>query len=174
MSEINKVTVLICGQEYTLSTDMPREYVIKLADKVDAKMKEVSGGNNQSLSQTAVLAAMLISDEYYNEKDRTEKLAAQTAALDRDAKNYEAMLEEAQRRFEAYKKEQEEAADNLRSVIASQQARLDDHENVPPEAAQRIEELENRCKDVESSFFDLQMENIRLQNELENYKDKGY
>jgi len=174
MSEINKVTVLICGQEYTLSTDMPREYVIKLADKVDAKMKEVSGGNNQSLSQTAVLAAMLISDEYYNEKDRTEKLAAQTAALDRDVKNYEAMLEEAQRRFDAYKKEQEEAADNLRSVIASQQARLDDHENVPPEAAQRIEELENRCKDVESSFFDLQMENIRLQNELENYKDKGY
>ena len=68
MSELNKVTVLIFGQEYTLSGDMPREYIIKLADKVDEKMTESSGGNNnQSLSKTAVLAAMLISDEYYTE-----------------------------------------------------------------------------------------------------------
>ena len=64
MSELNKVTVLICGQEYTLSGDMPREYIMKLADKVDEKMNAIADGNNQTLSRTAVLAAMLISDEY--------------------------------------------------------------------------------------------------------------
>lgn len=37
-----------------------------------------------------------------------------------------------------------------------------------PEAAQReIKELEEKCRDIESSFFDIQMENIHLKNDLE-------
>ena len=33
-----------------------------------------------------------------------------------------------------------------------------------------LQELEAKCKDMESSFFDLQMENIRLKGDLERYK----
>jgi len=33
-----------------------------------------------------------------------------------------------------------------------------------------LEEMEARCKDMESSFFDLQMENIRLKSDLDKYK----
>ena len=33
-----------------------------------------------------------------------------------------------------------------------------------------LEELEAKCKDMESSFFDLQMENIRLKGDLDRYK----
>ena len=174
MSEINKVTVLICGQEYTLSGDMPREYIMKLADKVDEKMTEISGGNTQTLSKTAVLAAMLISDEYYREKERADKLAVDNAGLEKQSANYENLWEEAKSSFAAYKEEQEGNIDRLKSIIATQEAKLSDTQNVPPEAAQRIEELENRCKDIESSFFDLQMENIRLLNELENYKKRDF
>ncbi len=174
MSEINKVTVLICGQEYTLSGDMPREYIMKLADKVDEKMNELSGGNSQSLSKTAVLAAMLISDEYYSEKEKAERLFAEKTALEKQSGDYEALWEEAKSSFASYKAEQESTIESLKSIIASQEARLADSQNVPPEAAQRIEELENRCKDIESSFFDLQMENIRLMNELENYKKRDF
>ncbi|MBO4818767.1 MAG: cell division protein ZapA, partial [Firmicutes bacterium] len=93
MSEINKVTVLICGQEYTLSGDMPREYIMKLADKVDEKMTEISGGNTQTLSKTAVLAAMLISDEYYSEKNRADRFAVEKAALEKQAADYEGLWE---------------------------------------------------------------------------------
>ena len=107
MSEINKVTVLICGQEYTLSGDMPREYIMKLADKVDEKMTEISGGNTQTLSKTAVLAAMLISDEYYREKERADKLAVDNAGLEKQSANYENLWEEAKSSFAAYKEEQE-------------------------------------------------------------------
>ena len=174
MSEINKVTVLICGQEYTLSGDMPREYIMKLADKVDEKMTEISGGNTQTLSKTAVLAAMLISDEYYTEKVKADKLEADKAALEKQSANYEALWEEAKSSFASYKEEQESNIEKLKAIIASQEAKLSDTQNVPPEAAQRIEELENRCKDIESSFFDLQMENIRLMNELENYKKRDF
>jgi len=33
-----------------------------------------------------------------------------------------------------------------------------------------LKELEAKCKDTESSFFDLQMENIRLKGDLDRYK----
>lgn len=33
-----------------------------------------------------------------------------------------------------------------------------------------LKELEAKCKDLESSFFDIQMENIRLKGELDRYK----
>lgn len=33
-----------------------------------------------------------------------------------------------------------------------------------------VKELEAKCRDVESSFFDLQMENIQLKGELDRYK----
>ena len=33
-----------------------------------------------------------------------------------------------------------------------------------------LQELEAKCKDMESSFFDLQMENIRLKGDLDRYK----
>ena len=174
MSELNRVTVLIFGQEYNLSGDMPRDYIIKLADKVDEKMNEVAGGSDQTISKTAVLAAMLISDEYYTEKERADKLTADKVLLEKQAKDYEQLWEEAKSSFAEYKEEQESTIENLKSVIASQEARYQDTQNVPPEAASRIEELENRCKDIESSFFDLQMENIRLMNELENYKKRDF
>ena len=96
------------------------------------------------------------------------------AALEKQAADYEGLWEEVKNSFAAYKEEQEANVENLKAIIASQEARLSDTQNVPPEAAQRIEELENRCKDVESSFFDLQMENIRLLNELENYKKRDF
>jgi len=33
-----------------------------------------------------------------------------------------------------------------------------------------LQELEAKCKDMESSFFDLQMENIHLKGDLDRYK----
>ena len=33
-----------------------------------------------------------------------------------------------------------------------------------------IKELEDKCKELENSFFDIQMENIQLKKEVGNYK----
>ncbi|MBR2001282.1 MAG: hypothetical protein IJ994_03130 [Firmicutes bacterium] len=41
---------------------------------------------------------------------------------------------------------------------------------VSSESAELINQLENKCKDIESSFFDLQMENIRLKGELDQFR----
>ena len=50
-------------------------------------------------------------------------------------------------------------------------ARVQKSDNAPLEAQKKIEELETRCRDIESSFFDIQMENIHLKNDLEAYRN---
>ncbi len=174
MGAKNTVSVLICGQEYTLSGDMPREYIMKLADKVDAKMKELSAGKNQTLSRTAVLAAMLITDEYYRAREDAELLLEENDKLESQASNYEKLWEEAKESFTAFKAEQDNLIEQLRAKVAEQEEYIEASKTIPSEAQKRIDELENRCRDIESSFFDLQMENIRLKNEVEKYKRAEY
>ena len=205
MAEINKVTVLVFGQEYTLSGDMPRDYVLKLADHVDAKMKEIDGGAGaQPLSAVAVLAAMLIADEYYTLDSSMLSLLEQNQKLSDNAASYERMWEELKANYASYKEEvasmqanretlqryiaekdqqlssvnsqlEEEKRFNeeLRSRVDELLAKVQKSDNAPLEAQRKIEELETRCRDIESSFFDIQMENIHLKNDLEAYRKQG-
>ena len=203
MDEKNTVTVVIYGQEYTISGDMSREYILKIADHFDAKMKEVGEGSSEPYSKVAVLAGMLCSDEYFQEAKELGDLRARNAELDQNAKNYEKMWEEVKQNFAQYKndmtslstlkdnlqkyaKEKEEQAAALSQELAQEQkynnelrARIEDllaqkqaAEGVPTEAQRHIEELENRCRDIESSFFDIQMENIHLKNEIETLRGR--
>ena len=202
MADINKVTVLVFGQEYTLSGDMPRDYVLKLADHVDAKMREIDGGaGSQPLSAVAVLAAMLIADEYYSQDGDISSLLEQNKKLSENAQSYERMWEELKANYASYKEEvasmqsnretlqryiaekdqqlssisaelEEEKRYNeeLRGRVDELLAKVQKSDNAPLEAQKKIEELETRCRDIESSFFDIQMENIHLKNDLEAYK----
>ena len=34
-------------------------------------------------------------------------------------------------------------------------------------------EIESKCRELENSFFDLQMENLQLKKELEKYKNNN-
>ena len=206
MSDKKAVTVLVFGQEYNLSGDMPRDYVLKIADHVDALMRRIAEGqSNQPMSAIAVLAAMLVADEYYRAQDTADGLQALNQKLDEDAKNYERMWEDVKVNFSKYKEDMDQlntsnealqryaaekekalAAANqqlvdashtvemLKSKIAELQNSLNNSAGAPAEASKRIAELETRCRDIESSFFDIQMENIRLKNELETYKASRY
>ncbi|MCQ2552927.1 MAG: cell division protein ZapA [Clostridia bacterium] len=203
MDERNTVTVLIYGQEYTLSGDMPRDYILKIADHLDAKMKEVGDGTTEPYSKVAVLAGMLVADELYTKSNAFDELFARNVQLDQNAKNYEKLWEEVKTNFAQYKeemaslsilkdnlqnyaKEKEEQVkalsaelaqekqfnDELRSRIEALLAKQQQIENIPAESQKHIEELENRCRDIESSFFDIQMENIHLKNEIETLRGR--
>ncbi|WP_324824643.1 cell division protein ZapA [Sinanaerobacter sp. ZZT-01] len=50
------------------------------------------------------------------------------------------------------------------------QARMKSQEENKISNSSIVKELEAKCRDVESSFFDLQMENIQLKGELDRYK----
>ena len=68
-------------------------------------------------------------------------------------------LRQMEAKYEALLQENEELSNKLK---AQQEDRVSD--------SSALEELEAKCKDMENSFFDLQMENIRLKSDLEKYR----
>ena len=80
------------------------------------------------------------------------EISSLTAAREQageDAQHYLKMWDEAKKSFMQYK---EEAA-----AAAAEKQRCEE----------KYRQLEEKCSEFENSYFDLQMENVRLKNELE-------
>jgi cell division protein ZapA len=77
MLDPHSVTVSIYGQEYTLKGEAEPDYVEKVAEFVDRKMREV-GGSAAAVSTTkiAILAAVNIADELFRERRRRQEALA--------------------------------------------------------------------------------------------------
>lgn len=60
--------------------------------------------------------------------------------------------------------------DTLRARVEELNAKIAELEARPQNATEAMKELEAKCRDIESSFFDIQMENIHLKNELEQIR----
>lgn len=181
------VSVLIYGQEYTISGDMPREEIMKIADYVDSKMNEIGDVANLPTSQVAILSAINITEELFDAKkdgedaikyaqlweetkigysklreevaminEQKEELIRQNGEKDNQLGSLYQQLSDEKRHNETLRQRVEELTVANENAVAA------------PEAAnQHIEELEAKCRDIESSFFDIQMENIRLKNEID-------
>lgn len=75
MTVKNKVIVRIMGQEYTLVSDDSREYMQRVSNLVDDKMKEITLANKRlSTSMIAVLTALNSTDEYLKMRDERDLL----------------------------------------------------------------------------------------------------
>ena len=72
--------------------------------------------------------------------------------MEKDAQHYMNMWDEAKKSFLQYK---ESAARNGEEKRA---------------AEERYRQLQEKCKEFEASFFDIQMENIKLKQELDRYR----
>ncbi|MBO4991961.1 MAG: hypothetical protein J6E42_07390, partial [Firmicutes bacterium] len=70
--------------------------------------------------------------------------------------------------YEELKKQQEMLLSQNEEM--HQKIQTQEISGISSESAELIRQLEAKCKDIESSFFDLQMENIRLKGELDQYK----
>ena len=93
----NRVTVTIAGQEYTLVATEEEGYVEKVAQHVDAQMKQVLDGARVSLVDGAVLTAVNIADEYFKEVEASEKLRRQLKEYLEEATKLKMELSEAKR-----------------------------------------------------------------------------
>ncbi|UCG77339.1 MAG: cell division protein ZapA [Nitrospirota bacterium] len=63
---MGSIEVVILGQRYTIKGDADEEYIRKLADFVDKKMKEViEAAPNTSPLKASILAALNIADELH-------------------------------------------------------------------------------------------------------------
>ena len=93
----NRVTVTIGGQPYTLIAAEGDEYVVKVANYVDTKLKETLKGNKMSAVDAAVLTAMNIADEKFREQDASENLRRQIKELLEESAKLKMELSESKR-----------------------------------------------------------------------------
>ena len=73
----NRVTMGICGQDYTLVADENASYMEKVGAMVDKKMRELMDTAQVSRSDAAVLAAINLADELLKNQEAGENLRRQ-------------------------------------------------------------------------------------------------
>lgn len=148
--EDRRACVRIYGQDYTISGERDEKTIREIAAYVDEKMREISkyftGGAQGSL---AVLAAVNIADEYFDAKSEIAALEAKARQTEKDSEHYMKMWDEAKKSFMQYKEEAAKSAEDRK------------------QSDEKYRKLEEKCSEFENSYFDLQMENVRLKNELE-------
>ena len=180
--ENNKVRVKIFGQEYTIAGEETRDRIIKVADHVDAKMREIEKLiKTGQMSVVATLAAVNIADEYFNADENASVLEKMNSQLAKDVEHYVNMWEEAKRNFLQYKEDAQAVSkkketlmhtlDEKEQELAGLRVNLKEAEKkAKKDAESEIEKLQTKIKEIESNYFDLQMENVQMKSELERLK----
>ena len=180
--ENNKVSVKIYGQEYVIAGEESREHIIKVADYVDSKMraadKTVKMGQ---ISVLAVLSAVNVASDYFRAKDAWFEIKKINEQLEKDVAHYVQMWEEAKKSFLQYKEDAQavtkkrdtliSALDEREQELADLKALLGSAEmRAKSEVKEEIEKLQDKLKEAENNYFDLQMESVQLKSELERLK----
>jgi len=101
----NRITVSICGTDYTLMAEESPSYMQKVAAIVDGKMGEMMASGRISRIDAAVLAAMNIADEMLKQQGGTENLRSQLKGYLDEANRAKTELSESKR--EIFKLQQE-------------------------------------------------------------------
>ena len=185
--EHNKVKVKIYGQEYVIAGEKSREEIIQVAAHVDMKMLEVTEAAKAAgvvPSNIAVLSAVNITSEYFQVLEEMEELKRMNLQLEKDAQHYVQLWDESKKNYMDYKEEtqaivlqKDELLNQLRQKDADIQNLMQAAETAKTQAQSSmdevVKEIEGKCKELENSFFDLQMENLQLKKELEKYKNNG-
>ena len=73
----NRVTMSICGEEYTFVAEESASYMQKVGAYVDEKMSELLSSAKVGRTDAAVLTAANIADELFKEREASENLRAQ-------------------------------------------------------------------------------------------------
>lgn len=185
--ESNKVKVKIYGQEYVIAGEKTKEEIIQVAAHVDMKMQEVTEAAKAAgvvPSNIAVLSAVNIASEYFQVLEEMEELKRMNIQLEKDAQHYVQLWDESKKNYMDYKEEtqaivlqKDELLNQLRQKDADIQNLMQAAETAKTQAQismdEVVKEIEGKCKELENSFFDLQMENLQLKKELEKYKNNG-
>ncbi len=177
----NKVKIRIFGQEYTIVGDSSKEDIIRVGNYVDETINKIYESSKMSaLSSLAVLAAINIALELFSIKREDENYQKELERKEEKIQQYKQLWEEAKIGFDSYKDENQknmeqnqDLFDQLKEAreVAEQAITKSIKDELSEEKADEIQAIKNQYKDLENSFFDLQMENIQLKNELDKLKE---
>lgn len=150
----NKATVKIYGQEYTIAGDKSQEDILRIAEYVDNKMSLISKvAGDSATGNIAILSAINIAEEYFEVLAQMENLRTSKTQLENDSKYYMKLWEDSKTTDLQYKEHMSALKTKLK------------------ESEGKVKDVQDKCNEYESSFFDLQMENIQLKSQLEKMKN---
>ena len=151
--EKNRADVVICGSNYVLSSEKSEERIKEIAKYVDDEIRTVSKALNFNPNfKTAVLAALNITEKLMDSTDTILKLQTENHQLDNDVKHYINQWEQA-------KKQVTDLKEKMSSEVDRQSQSSEDQKK-----------LQEKLVEMENAYFDLQMENVKLKNELKSIK----
>lgn len=149
--EKNKADVTICGSNYILSSDKSEEKIKEIAKFVDDELRRTSRMLNVNPNyKSAVLASLNIAEKLMDGNDMLLKLQTENYQLDNDVKHYIDMWEQA-------KKQVTDLKDRMSTEIDKQSQSSEDYQK-----------LQTKLVEMENAYFDLQMENVNLKNEIKS------
>ncbi|MGB3367934.1 MAG: cell division protein ZapA [Acidaminobacteraceae bacterium] len=179
----NKVIVRIYGQEHTLRSDDTREYMQRVANLVDDKMKEIGSINKKlSTSQLAVLTALNLTDEYLKVLDMFEDLKSKLDNPDFEVKRLQDNLnisqgklaektEEVDRIMMDYNKLLQNSSE-YENQIGKLRLQNDDFNFEINQKNSKLSQIENTCKEKDTLINRINMEKDSLKRKLKIYEGK--
>ena len=149
----NRADVIICGNSYILSSEKSVERIKDIAKFVDDEMRRTSRALNANPNyKTAVLTALNIAEKLMDNTDMMLKLQTENHQLDNDVKHYIALWEQSKKQVTDLKTQMTSEVD--KQAQTSEETRI----------------LQDKLAEMETAYFDLQMENVNLKNEIKSMK----
>ncbi|ASS37872.1 cell division protein ZapA [Mogibacterium pumilum] len=146
-----KADVTICGNDYVLSGDKSEDKIKEIAKYVDDELRHTSKMLNSNPNyRSAVLTAINLAEKLMDNSDLLLRLQTENHQLDNDVKHYISLWEDAKLQVSDLKDKMTTASD------------------INVQESEKYKDLETKCAELESAYFDLQMENTNLKNEIRN------
>ncbi len=93
----NRITVTICGEDYTLMAEESPAYMQKVAALVDVRISEIMSSGRVSRMDAAVLVAANLADELLKQQSTAENLRSQLKGYLDDVNKAKSELSECRR-----------------------------------------------------------------------------
>lgn len=151
--EKNRADVTICGSNYVLSSEKSEERILEIAKFVDEELRRTSKQLNSNPNyKSAVLTALNIAEKLMDNTDMLLKMQTENYQLDNDVKHYIAMWEQS-------KKQITDLKDKMSTEVDKQSQNSED-----------FKKMQEKLAEMDNAYFDLQMENVNLKNEIKSMK----
>ena len=151
--EKNRADVVICESKYVLSSEKSEERIKEIARYVDDELRATSRALNVNPNyKAAVLTALNITEKLMDNTDMILKLQTENYQLDNDVKHYIQLWEQT-------KKQVTDLKEKMSNEVDRQSQNNEDQKK-----------LQEKLVEMENAYFDLQMENVNLKNELKSIK----
>ena len=151
--EKNRADVVICESRYVLSSDKSEERIKDIARFVDEELRRTSKALNVNPNyKAAVLTALNITEQLMDSTDTVLKLQTENIQLDNDVKHYIGLWEQTKKQITDLKEKMSSESDRQLQNV------------------EEFNKLQEKLVEMENAYFDLQMENVNLKNELKSLR----